>query len=132
MPAGVDSLRSPLEKGTVVRTWSIVDQAIPLPFNISQQNYASAKTWTSSDSLTENFVLRQHQAFRAVPDGSVFSSDPGFTNGRLIGRSVWNSRWKLIIPGETLLSDPKRGMQIFSDSVKDIKVHFETYSTAGN
>jgi hypothetical protein len=132
VPAGVDSLRSPLEKGTVVRTWSIVDQAIPLPFNISQQNYASAKTWTSSDSLTENFVLRQHQAFRAVPAGSVFSSDPGFTNGRLIGRSVWNSRWKLIIPGETLLSDPKRGMQIFSDSVKDIQVHFETYSTAGN
>ena len=67
-----------------------------------------------------------------MPDGTVFSDDPGFTNGRLIGRSVWNSRWKLIIPGQTLLADPRQGMQIFADTVKDIKLHFETYSTAGN
>lgn len=121
-----------MEKGSVVRTWTIADQAVPLPFNISQRNYAAAKTWSSGESLTENFVLRQHQAFRAVGEGTVFSDDAGFTNGRLIGRSVWNSRWKLIIPAETLLSDPKKGMQVFIDSVKNIKIHFETYSTAGN
>ncbi|MEY4814725.1 MAG: hypothetical protein RLZZ162_1798, partial [Verrucomicrobiota bacterium] len=132
VPAGVDSIRSPMEKGSVVRTWTIADQAVPLPFNISQRNYAAAKTWSSGESLTENFVLRQHQAFRAVGEGTVFSDDAGFTNGRLIGRSVWNSRWKLIIPAETLLSDPKKGMQVFIDSVKNIKIHFETYSTAGN
>ena len=132
VPAGVDSIRSPIEKSSVVRTWSVVDQAIPFPFNISQGNYASAKTWTSSNSLTENYILRQHQAFRAVSDGTVFSADPGFTNGRLIGRSVWNSRWKLVIPAQTLLADPKKGMQVFIDTVKNIKIHFETYSTAGN
>ena len=132
VPAGVDSLRSPIEKSSVVRMWTVVDQAIPYPVNINQTNYATAKTWTSSNSLTENYVLRQHQAFRAVSDGTVFSSDPGFTNGRLIGRSVWNSRWKLVIPAQTLLADPKKGMQVFIDSVKNIKIHFETYSTAGN
>lgn len=132
VPAGVDSLRSPIEKSSVVRTWTVVDEAIPFPFNISQSTFASAKSWTSSNSLTENFILRQHQAFRAVADGTVFSSDPGFTNGRLIGRSVWNSRWKLVIPAQTLLADPKKGMQIFIDTVKNIKIHFETYSTAGN
>ena len=132
IPAGADSLRSPMGKTSEVRTWTIADQAIPLPINISQRNYASAKSWTSSDSLTENYILRQHQAFRAVSDGTIFSADPGFTNGRLIGRSVWNSRWKLVIPAQTLLSDPKKGMQVFIDSVKNIKIHFETYSTAGN
>ena len=115
-----------------LKMWTVVDQAIPYPVNINQTNYATAKTWTSSNSLTENYVLRQHQAFRAVSDGTVFSSDPGFTNGRLIGRSVWNSRWKLVIPAQTLLADPKKGMQVFIDSVKNIKIHFETYSTAGN
>ena len=132
VPAGVDSLRSPIEKSSVVRTWTVIDQAIPYPVNINQTNYATAKTWTSSNSLTENYILRRHQAFRAVSDGTVFSSDPGFTNGRLIGRSVWNSRWKLVIPAQTLLADPKKGMQVFIDSVKNIKIHFETYSTAGN
>ena len=130
--AGVDSLRSPLDKASVVRAWNVNDQAIPLPFNISQKDYSKTTTWSSSMSLTENFTVRQHQAFRAVPDGTVFSSQPGFANARLIGRSVWNTRWKLIIPGETLLSDAKRGMQIFADQVKDIKLYLETYSTSGN
>ena len=77
-------------------------------------------------------AARKHQAFRAVPDGTVFSSAPGFTNSRLIGRSVWNSRWKLVIPARTLLADPVQGMQIFQSTVKDIKIHFETYSYSGN
>jgi hypothetical protein len=131
VPSGIDSMRSPLGNGTVVRTWSVIDQAIPLPFNIGGSDFATAKSWTSNRSLTEAYTLRQHQAFRAVPDGTVFSDSAGFTNARLIGRSVWNSRWKIVIPGETLLNDPKKGMQIFIDTVKDIKLHFESYSTAG-
>jgi hypothetical protein len=132
VPAGVDSMRSPLGNGSVVRRWSVEDQAVPLPFNVGGAEFTTAKNWSFARSLSESFTVRQHQAFRAVPDGTVFSDDAGFTNARLIGRSVWNSRWKLIIPGQTLLSDPRKGMQIFSETVKDIKLHFETYSTAGN
>ncbi len=132
VPAGIDTMRSPLGNGSVVRTWSVEDQAVPLPFNIGGSDFSTAKNWSSVRTLTEGYSVRQHQAFRAVPDGTVFSDDPGFTNTRLIGRSVWNSRWKIIIPGQTLLADPKKGMQIFADTVKDIKLHFETYSTAGN
>ena len=132
VPAGLDSMRSPFGNGSIVRTFSVEDQAVPLPFNIGNSNFATARNWTASSSLNEGWIVRQHQAFRAVPDGTIFSSEPGFTNARLIGRSVWNSRWKIIIPGQTLMSDPRRGMQIFADTVKDIKVHFETYSTAGN
>ena len=136
IPVGMDSMRSPLGGGSVVRTWAVRDQAIPLPFNIGGGDFATAKTWSSDQSLTEAFSLRQHQAFRAVPDGTVFNSMPssalGFTNARLVGRSVWNSKWKLIIPGKTLLADPNQGLQVFIDTVKDIKLHFQTYSTAGN
>jgi hypothetical protein len=132
IPVGVDSMRSPAGDGSTVRTWSVRDQAIPMPFNIGGSKFATASTWSAANSLTEAFTLRQHQAFRAVPDGTVFNSGTGFSNARLVGRSVWNSKWKLIIPGNTLLSDPNQGIQVFIDTVKDIKVYLQSYSTAGN
>jgi hypothetical protein len=55
-----------------------------------------------------------------------------YTNRRLIGRSVWNSRWKLVIPGRTLLHDPNEGLDRFIQTVRDIKLRFVTYSYAGN
>ena len=55
-----------------------------------------------------------------------------FTNRRLIGRSAWNSGWKLIIPGRTLLHDPNEGLDRFIQTVRDIKLRFVTYSYAGN
>ncbi len=134
IPAGVDTMRSPpLGDSDTLRSWTVQDQAIPLPFNISGSDYSTQPAWVSAASLSEPpFMLRKHQAFRAVPDGTVFSSSPGFTNARLIGRSVWNSRWKIVIPGNTLLNDPKRGVEIFLDTVKDIKLHIESYSYSGN
>jgi hypothetical protein len=65
-------------------------------------------------------------------------------NARLIGRSVWNTRWILIIPGGTLISDAKLGIDRFihgsqfapgvwdENGVKDIKLIFQTYSYSGN
>jgi len=63
---------------------------------------------------------------------------------RLIGRSVWNSRWLLIIPGLTFLSDPDEGLDSFihgqqipgsderdKNGVKDIKLFFQTYALSG-
>ena len=130
--AGEDSMRSPaIGDLSTVRTWQVEDQAIPLPFDIGGADIGN-NIFTPGQSLSETFTIRKHQAFRAVPDGTVFSSAPGFTNSRLIGRSVWNSRWKLVIPARTLLADPVKGMQIFQATVKDIKIHFETYSYSGN
>ena len=134
IPAGADLMRSPpLGDSDTLRSWTVQDQAIPLPFNISGSDYSTQPAWVSAASLSEQpFMLRKHQAFRAVPDGTVFSSSPGFANARLIGRSVWNSQWKIVIPGNTLLNDPKKGIQIFLDTVTDIKLHFESYSYSGN
>ena len=55
-----------------------------------------------------------------------------FTNRRLIGRSVWNTQWKLVIPGDTLLADPKEGLSRLIQTVTDIKLYFTTYSYSGN
>jgi hypothetical protein len=45
---------------------------------------------------------------------------------------VWNSKWKLVIPGHKLLGDPDEGLDRFIETVKDIKLHLVTYSYAGN
>ncbi len=134
IPTGVDSMRSPpLGDTSTVRNWVVDDQAIPLPFNIGNTDFSTSSGFISSDSLSEEpFAIRKHQAFRAVPSGTVFSSAPGFTNSRLIGRSVWNSQWKIIIPGSTLRNNPDVGLQIFMDTVRDIELFFETYSYSGN
>ena len=50
----------------------------------------------------------------------------------MIGRSIWNSQWKLVIPGITLLADPNQGLDRFINSVRDIKLYFVTYSYSGN
>jgi len=144
IPVGLDSMRSPpLGDVSRVRTWSIDDVTIPLPFNIGGSGFSTQPLWQSSESLSEPlFSIRKHQAFRAVSSPSVFSFDllgasgnlktSQFTNSRLIGRSIWNSHWKLVIAGRTLLNNPDEGLERFIQTIKDIKLHFVTYSYAGN
>ncbi len=143
VPVGLDSMRSPaLGDTSNVRTWSVNDVAIPLPFNLGGSEFSSAELYQSSDSLSEEpFAIRKHQAFRPVSSASLF--DPvlyvgaalkrsQWTNNRLVGRSVWNSKWKLVIPGETLLSNPDEGLERLIRTLNDIKLHFVTYSYSGN
>jgi len=137
IPVGEDSMRSPpLGDVSNVRKWTVADVAIPMPFNLGASAFSSKPLWQSSDALSEElFAVRKHQGFRAVSATSVFGGDlvPNqYTNRRLIGRSVWNSKWKLVIPGHTLLTDPKEGLDRFIQTVKDIKLHFVTYSYSGN
>ncbi|MFN0129665.1 MAG: hypothetical protein ACKV19_23620 [Verrucomicrobiales bacterium] len=58
------------------------------------------------------------------------SSD--FTNRRLVGRSVWNTQWKLVIPANTLLNSTSEGLSRFLKSVQDIKLYIRSYSYSGN
>jgi hypothetical protein len=119
------------------------DVAIPLPFNIGGSDFSSAQLWQADDSLTEPpFLIRKHQAFRPIPSSTLFSPSiytgtgglqrSQFTSNRLIGRSVWNSKWKLVVPGRTLLSDPNEGLDRFLRTVTDVRLHFVTYSYSGN
>ncbi len=143
IPVGVDTMRSPpLGDASQLRQWKVDDIAIPLPFNIGGSGFSTKPFYNSSDSLMEPlFTLRKHQAFRPVDSVAVFSGNPysgtslqfsQFTSRRLIGRSVWNSQWKLVIPADSLLADPKEGLSRFIQTVTDIKLYFTTYSYSGN
>ena len=52
-------------------------------------------------------------------------------DSRLIGRSVWNSDWLLIIPGAGLHADPTTGLSLLTETISDIKLNFMTYSHQG-
>ena len=143
IPVGVDTMRSPpLGDSSELRTWTVDDVAIPLPFNIGGSGFSGKNFYQSADSLTEPlFTLRKHQAFRPVDSAGQFASNPylgtglqfsQFSNRRLVGRSVWNSQWKLVIPADSLLADPKEGMTRLLQTLTDIKLHFTTYSYSGN
>jgi hypothetical protein len=140
VPVGLDVMRSPaLGDASVVRNWNVQDVNIPLPFNIGASDLSTQPFYQSGDSLTEElFGIRKHQPFRPVDDASVYEGSNGrifpstYTNTRLVGRSVWNTRWKLIIPGHTLLADPEEGLDRLIETVKDIKLHIESYSYSGN
>ncbi len=68
------------------------------------------------------------------------------SDSRLVGRSVWNRRWMIIIPGGTFLNDPNEGLDTFingkripgggaardGDGVDDIRIFFKTYAYSGN
>jgi hypothetical protein len=49
-----------------------------------------------------------------------------------VGRSAWNTQWLLIIPGATLLDDPKKGLDAFVKNVTDIRLVLQTYAYSGN
>lgn len=145
IPVGLDSMRSPpLGDVSVIRTWSVDDVSIPLPFNIGGSDFSNAKLYQGMDSLTEPlFTVRKHQPFRPVSSANIFGTLVVYWTGgelertqyastRLIGRSVWNSKWKLIIPGRTLLNNPNEGLDRLVRTVKDVKFYFNTYSYSGN
>lgn len=140
VPVGLDAMRSPpLGDASGVRTWQVDDVIVPLPFNIGASGLSTQPFYQSGDSLSEPlFGIRKHRSFRTVDDASIFAGSNGrifpstFTNSRLVGRSVWNTRWKLVIPGHYLFADPDEGLDRFIETVNDIKIHLETYSYAGN
>ena len=146
VPAGTDILRAPNDPNLGTREFDVVDQAIPTPFPIGTSNLQSPTWIPANDSVDVPFNdIRQQSRFRAYHDGGLNPSElVGDT--RLIGRSVWNTKWMLIIPGGTLLNDPNNGLDTFirgrllpgstterdGNGVRDIKLFFETYSYSGN
>jgi hypothetical protein len=68
-------------------------------------------------------------------DHAQLSSDDSASlifDARLVGRSAWNTKWLLIIPGLTLNADPNYGIQTFINSVTDINLIINSYGFSGN
>lgn len=133
VPAGADILSSPTPNDFVTRSWRIVDQALPVPFPIGANRLSDASWIPVNDSVGGSFAeVRRFSAFRAYHDSGGFTPAEMTSDSRLIGRSVWNTDWMLIIPGQTFLNNADAGLDAFIRSVDDIKLTFQTYSYSGN
>jgi len=139
VPVGADVLRSPSGDGFLARQWNVVDQKLPVPFPIAESEAAEEDWIPIHDTLSEDFGgIRRFSSFRAYPEiasptreDEIIAAETTW-DSRLIGRSVWNTQWLLIIPGGTLHNDPNKGMEDFIGTVDDIKLFFHTYAYSGN
>ena len=135
VPAGVDVLRnSGAEDPNELRYWRVFDERIPVPMPALSANIQRAGWIPLLDSLNGRMgEPRKFSMFRAYHDGfSEVNTDELVTDSRLIGRSIWNTHWVLIIPGRTLNANPQVGLERFIDQVTDIKLVFQTYGYAGD
>ncbi len=145
-PVGADVLRAASANDFSTREWQIVDQAIPIPFPIGAQDLGRFDWNPVADSLNGSTTeLRRYPRFRAYHLTEPFDDSEVIFDSRLVGRSVWNRRWMIIIPGGTFLNDPVDGLDTFIDGapvpggggvrdgegVKDIQVFFSTYAYSG-
>ena len=100
-------------------TWS--EQLLPLPYPITETDMRNPLWLPGIDGLKGAHVRGQAvRAFLAYEYSDAL--DPGElnTDTRLIGRSVWNTRWLLVIPGATLLNDPEVGIERFMQDVDNL------------
>ncbi len=147
VPVGSDILRSPSSTDLAVREFDIVDQAIPVSFPVGSSELNSTSWIPSNDALASPMAqIRQFSRIMARHDAG-FDPEEVVPDTRLIGRSVWNTRWMLVIPGGTFLNSPNDGLDTFikgklvpgtttgqrdGNGVKDIKIVFHSYAYSGN
>ncbi|MEM7479611.1 MAG: hypothetical protein AAF481_00435 [Acidobacteriota bacterium] len=145
LPVGADVLRPPSGDLFQTREWSVVDQVLPVPFRIGDTQLDDPDWIPINDSLSGSFAdVRRIGTFRAFHDSGDFFEGETTADSRLIGRSVWNRRWLLIIPGGTLLNDAEEAIDILidgndpggdgtrdGDGIDDILIFFQTYAYTG-
>jgi hypothetical protein len=145
VPVGDDVMRSPTGSAGTLRHFTVFNQAMPLPYNVGGSELDKPDFSPITDSLEAPFAqIRRFGSFRVYQDADPnadMSSD--ILDGQLVGRSVWNTRWLLIIPGHGLLSDPNEGIQRLiygaldngvrdGNGISDINLSFQTYSISGD
>ena len=106
-----------VESALSVREWTVVDQILPLPFYLVEKTLFTDRQngWTPSDQMPGTLLepqTRRYASLRVHHDGggglgSIDESEFE-TNTYLTGRSVWNTRWILIIPGRFLFQGVRR------------------------
>ena len=128
VPVGHDYMRAPsggLEPA--VLAWNVVDQVLPLPYAVGSTQLDDTDwiaTFSGLDGTRDSAAkIRRHSTFRA--NGETYAT-------RLVGRSVWNDRWVLVIPASSLNANREAGLTTFIRGVKDIKLKIQAYSRSGN
>ena len=134
VPIGNDFLRTSSSTTPFTRMWSVTEQRIPMPFVINQSELTSPGYIPTLNGVDGGYgELRRHGDFRMYHDNGDPEADDSelVLDSRLIGRSVWNSEWMLVIPGAGLHADPITGLTQLADTIGDIKLYFKTYSHQG-
>ena len=136
VPTGLDYMRVPISSGSAssaTRAWQVVDQVLPVPYALADSDW-EATDWSALKDIYSNAlcVQRRHPAIRANVGASFDEASTLVYNSRLIGRSVWNGEWWVLIPAASLNADSNTGKNAFLDNVKDIHLYLKTYSFSGN
>jgi hypothetical protein len=142
VPVGLDRQYCSDTEFPSVRSWDVVSQRIPVPYILNPEslgNYTSQLTMDGRDGYyAERIRIGDSRAFISVhglsgSNDMTMSPLPSGWNSssRLYGRSAWNTRWLLIVPGATLSADKDAGLDRFINTVTDIKLYLETYSNQG-
>ncbi len=142
VPVGLDRQYCSDTDFPTARSWNVVSQRLPVPYILNPEslgNHAYQLTMDGRDgSYAERIRFGDSRAF--ISDYGLSGADdmtrgpltPGWnSSSRLYGRSAWNTRWLLIIPGATLNANKDKGLDRFVNTVTDIKFYLETYSNQG-
>ncbi|MBR2839669.1 MAG: hypothetical protein IKE55_12855 [Kiritimatiellae bacterium] len=120
-------MRAPAGTTRKVLGWTVVDQVMPLPYTVGStelDDEAWISTMSGLDGTSDSAAtIRRHSTMRVGND---------FTSTRLVGRSVWNDKWFLVIPASSLNADRTRALETFINGVGDIKIGIRAYSRSGN
>jgi hypothetical protein len=148
VPAGADVMTIPTSGDLQVREWNIVHQRIPVPFALTDSNLEDPTFIPANDGLDGTFSdIVRFAGLRAYFDGGVLEPEELTYDSRLVGRSVWNTEWVLIIPASTMLFDAEEAVQRLiygrlidendpgqgrdGNGISDIKLYFQTYAHSG-
>ena len=138
IPVGNDIQRSSTGFRGQIREFTVLDQSLPAPFPIGGNGLDDLAWIPQNDTMQGSFAdVRRYGRFRAYHDAGEFSEDEVVRDSRLIGRSVWNTQWLLIIPASQLLTDREEGLERFigdeaNPGITDILLFFETYAYPGS
>lgn len=133
VPVGQDYMRTSNAGEPVVRAWNLIEQVIPTPFALNSNDLSQPGFIPSFDGVDGvRGDVRRFGDFRAfATDTGQPDSSGMIRDSRLIGRSVWNSQWLMIIPGATLGTNEEGSLDTFAEDVSDIMLNFETYTHRG-
>ena len=115
------------------RAWNIVDQRLPVPYKASTSTLDRSNYNPIIDNINDRYGdTRRFSAFRAHHNSTGEGAEDDMVyDSRLVGRSVWNTEWVLIIPGRSLNYDGNEGITRLINQISDIELYFDTYGMSG-
>ena len=140
VPVGRDYMRAPAGTKRETLAFRVVDQVLPVPYDGGAlSSVIAGDDWMSALASGDDAATIRRHSTMGVCDGNEVTST------RLVGRSVWNDRWLLVIPASSLSSDRVNALKTFIHGldtdkdgqidvpgVSDVKIGFKAYSRSGN